>query len=130
MPSRDARLHAVPLVVAVDALLEVLDELRALGSRPDDAHLAAEDVEELRQLVDRRRAQERADARSAVVALHAAGRRSATSGASTSPPAAPVIERNLSISNGRPSRPIRSWRKKIGRPIVNSTAAADGDENR
>src|SRR4051794_11169775 len=40
-PAGDARLHAVPLVVAMDRPLECLDELGALGTRPDEAHLAA-----------------------------------------------------------------------------------------
>ena len=32
------------------------------------------------------------------------------------------IERNLSISKVRPSRPMRLWRKRIGRPSETSTA--------
>lgn len=38
--------------VAWDLLLKHLDELGALRARPDEGHLAGEDVEELRELVD------------------------------------------------------------------------------
>ncbi len=61
------------VAVAVDVLLEGADEVGALGARPDDRHVAAQDVEELRQLVERQAAHDLADARAAVVALDAAG---------------------------------------------------------
>ena len=46
------------------------------------------------------------------------------SGASYGDSSATAIERNFSISNGRPSRPIRSCLKKIGLPIDRRTAIA------
>src|SRR5918912_2127514 len=73
-PPGDAGLDAVAVLVAADAPLEQLDELRALGARPDNAHLAAQDVEELGQLVDRDPPHEPADRRATVRALDAAGR--------------------------------------------------------
>src|SRR3569833_388919 len=39
-PAGDARLHHVALGIIIELLLEVLDELRALGTRADEAHLA------------------------------------------------------------------------------------------
>ena len=71
-PAGDAGLDAVAVVVAVDVLAEELDELRPLGARPDEAHLALQDVQELRQLVDRRPAEKLADARPAVDPFDAA----------------------------------------------------------
>src|SRR3712207_1548857 len=47
-PAGDPRAHAVAVVVAAHAPLEQLDELGALRPRADDAHLAPQDVEELR----------------------------------------------------------------------------------
>jgi hypothetical protein len=61
----------MPLAVAVDALLEIANELRPLRPRADDAHLAAHDVEELWQLVDGSLAQERTDACPAIFSFHA-----------------------------------------------------------
>ena len=51
----------VPQVVVGDRLPELLDEDRALRPRPDQAHVAAQDVEELGQLVDIRVAEPIAD---------------------------------------------------------------------
>src|SRR5215213_1529724 len=53
-PPRDAGLDAVALVVAIYAALELRHELGALGTWPAEAHLRLDDVDELRQLVDRR----------------------------------------------------------------------------
>src|SRR5688572_16711824 len=51
-PAGDARFHAVALVVVGDDAAELLDEVWPLRPRPDEAHLAAQHVEELRQLVE------------------------------------------------------------------------------
>src|SRR5437867_13126939 len=51
-PAGDTGLHLVAQHVAGHAPPELLDEARALGARPDEAHLAAEHVEALRQLVE------------------------------------------------------------------------------
>jgi hypothetical protein len=47
----------VAVAVAFDVLPELAHELRSLGAWPDEAHVALEDVEELRELVERRPAQ-------------------------------------------------------------------------
>src|SRR3546814_5616359 len=57
----------MPHAVVADLAFELVDELRALGPRADEAHLAAQHVEELRQLVQPRLADERADAGHSVV---------------------------------------------------------------
>src|SRR5687767_3934374 len=51
-PAGDAGLDLVAQHVLRDAVLELLDEERPLGTRPDDRHVALEDVPELRQLVE------------------------------------------------------------------------------
>src|SRR5436305_11460658 len=51
-PSSDAGLDLVAQHVLRDAVLELLDEERPLRTRADDRHVAAEDVPELRQLVE------------------------------------------------------------------------------
>src|SRR5438309_1930178 len=48
-PARDPRLHLVAEHVARHPAPELLHEARALRARPDEAHLAAEHVEELPQ---------------------------------------------------------------------------------
>ncbi len=73
-PARDAGLDAVAVAVADDVLAEQLDELGALGARADEAHVAAQHVEQLRQLVERGAAQEAPDGGAPVRALDAAGR--------------------------------------------------------
>src|SRR5690349_12638593 len=50
-PAGDASLHLVAEHVGRNAVLELLDEERSLGARPDDGHVAAEHVPELRHLV-------------------------------------------------------------------------------
>ena len=47
--------------------VELLHELRPLRPRADEAHVAAQHVEDLRQLVDAHLADEAADARDAIV---------------------------------------------------------------
>src|SRR5207253_2512294 len=51
-PARDPRLHLVAEHVAGHAAPELLHEARALGARSDEAHLAAQHVEALRQLAE------------------------------------------------------------------------------
>src|SRR5947207_6089289 len=56
---------------------ELLDKLRTFRPRTDEAHLASENIEELRQLVERPGANETADARAARIVFlrpHRAGR--------------------------------------------------------
>ena len=99
------------------------DLARAQRARSDEAHVAAEDVPQLRQLVHRRRAHEAADARSpadrarvawtAPVAASASGR----------------IDRNFSAVNGRPPSPTRSCVKKIGPPSSSLIAAANSAQS-
>src|SRR5687768_17974005 len=50
-PAGDAGLDLVAQHVLRDAVLELLDEERALRTRADDRHFSREDVPELRQLV-------------------------------------------------------------------------------
>src|SRR5439155_13396296 len=74
-PAGDARLDAVAVAVAVHVALEELDEVRSLGARADQAHVASDYVQQLGQLVQRGAAEEGAEALPPVVALDAAGRR-------------------------------------------------------
>src|SRR5688572_20579264 len=60
-PAGDARLDVVARVVVGDLLLEVADEFGALGARADEAHVALQDVPELRRLIDVPLAHKRAD---------------------------------------------------------------------
>ena len=122
-PAGDAGLDAMAVGVARQVAPEQRRELGALRARADQAHLAAEHVDELRQLVQRRAAQEAPDARAAVLALDAAGRR-AGPGRHGSSAGARHIERNLSMSNTWPSRPTRRWRKRTGPGEVSFTASA------
>src|SRR5256712_4734436 len=62
-PAGDARLHLVAEHVAGHAPSELLDEARALRARADEAHLTAQDVPELRQLVETPASQERPEPR-------------------------------------------------------------------
>src|SRR3954468_2546431 len=64
-PSRDPGLHLEPPPLPSRVLLDLIAERR---SRPDHAHVAAQDVPELRQLVERELAQDAADARDPRVA--------------------------------------------------------------
>ena len=72
-PPGDACLRSESPVVASDVLAEVLDVAGALRSRPDETHLTLEDVQELRQLVQRPLAEEGADRRPPILALHSSG---------------------------------------------------------
>src|SRR5690349_12064140 len=51
-PAGDPRLDLVAEHVAGHTAPELLDEARTLGTRTDEAHLASEHVDELRQLVE------------------------------------------------------------------------------
>src|SRR5512134_282477 len=56
-PPGDAGLHAVALAVVRDRVLEVVHELRSLRTWADEAHVAAEHVQQLWQLVEPRLAE-------------------------------------------------------------------------
>src|SRR5690349_2692768 len=62
-PAGDPRLDALAVAVAVDALLEHAREVRPLGAGADEAHVALEHVQQLRQLVERGLAHEAAERR-------------------------------------------------------------------
>src|SRR5450432_2105364 len=62
-PAGNARLDQVLLHVTRDLLLETMDEFRTLRPRPDDRHLALEDIDELRKLVQAGPPKERAEGR-------------------------------------------------------------------
>ena len=66
-PAGDAGPHAVALPVVGDLLVQRADELGPLRAGPDNRHLALEDVEELRQLVEADRADDAAHRRDARV---------------------------------------------------------------
>src|SRR6266508_3079321 len=51
-PTGHSRAHFVPQHIVRKLCTKLLYELRALGTGPDDAHVAEEDVEELRELVE------------------------------------------------------------------------------
>ena len=102
-PAGDARLdQQAPRVVREDAL-ELGGDLRLLGPRADEGHVAAQDVDDLRQLVDVEAAQDAADRGHAIVvgARPLSGRR---------PPSSTLIVRSFRISNSRPRSPTRRWR--------------------
>src|SRR5690606_27595905 len=53
-PPCNARFDRVALPIVRDALVQLLHELGALRARTDEAHLAAQHVQYLRQLIDSR----------------------------------------------------------------------------
>ncbi len=55
--------HPLAVAVAVDPLAQAIEDPRLLGARADDVHVAAQHVEELRQLVQAGPAQHAADGR-------------------------------------------------------------------
>jgi hypothetical protein len=65
-PAGDPGADRQPSQLALGVLRDLVRQRRA---RPDDRHLPAQDVDEVRQLVERRAAQELADPRDARVAL-------------------------------------------------------------
>src|SRR5205823_5084757 len=50
-PAGDAGLHFVPEHVLREAMLELVDKERPLGPRPDNGHIALEDVPNLWELI-------------------------------------------------------------------------------
>ena len=97
--------------------LELLDLVHRQRPRADEAHLAAEDVPELRQLIERGFPQESADRRDARILVHLENRPSIwfiRCSSSRCISASVTIVRNLSIVNGRPFFPPRAWRKMTG----------------
>jgi len=69
-PAGDARADVVLHHVFRDLVLELLHEIRPLGTRADNAHIALQHIEKLRQFVDARPAQEGAELRAAGIVLH------------------------------------------------------------
>src|SRR5262245_17951703 len=69
LPTGQPRLHQMALGVIRDELFEPLHELWALRARTDQTHLAAQDVEKLRGLVDVKPADDPPDSRHAGVIL-------------------------------------------------------------
>src|SRR5262245_56379514 len=51
-PTGDAGLYCVTGIVMWDLVLKIVNQLRALGARPNEAHVAFEHVPELRRLVN------------------------------------------------------------------------------
>src|SRR5215213_30103 len=68
-PARESRRDQVSLLVERDLFGELRHEMRALGPWANEAHLAFQDVPELRNLIDADLANDAADARRARVAL-------------------------------------------------------------
>src|SRR5262245_59754264 len=68
-PSGQPRFDQVTLGVIRDHLFELLDEDRAFWPRPDQAHLAANDVEQLGQFIDPQFANPSAHSRYARIAF-------------------------------------------------------------
>jgi hypothetical protein len=66
-PAGQAGLDEMAAAVVRQCSLQVLDERGLLGPRADDAHLAANDVEQLRNLVEVRAAQDAPDPGHAIV---------------------------------------------------------------
>src|ERR687892_1245365 len=71
-PARHSGLDAMAVVVAVEARTEEVHELRPLRARPHEAHVAAQHVDQLRQLVEGGPAHEGADASAPIGTLDAA----------------------------------------------------------
>src|SRR5687768_74527 len=65
-PAREPRADVEPVPLVLVVLLDLVAQRRP---RPDDAHVAAQDVPELRQLVDRRPPQDPPDAGDAAVSV-------------------------------------------------------------
>src|SRR5258705_12295982 len=70
-PAGDARLDGESFHVVRNLLLQRDHELRPLGARSDEAHVTHQHVEELRQLVQPRAAEQMADSREPRVLLDA-----------------------------------------------------------
>jgi len=57
-PPRDSNFEGVPVVVPADLHEELIDKVGAFGPRTHYAHIAFQDIDELRQFVDAGAAQE------------------------------------------------------------------------
>src|SRR5262249_755498 len=68
-PAGDAALDAVPGHVVGNRLRQLVDELRLLRSRADEAHIADQNVDKLRQFVEAGLPQELAERSATVVVL-------------------------------------------------------------
>src|SRR5512147_2387277 len=68
-PSRDAGLHLMPQHVVLDQFLIELVMRHSMRPRPDDGHVAHQYIEKLRQLIQTRPAQERANGGNSRIAL-------------------------------------------------------------
>ena len=104
--------------VAGEFLAELLHEVRTFGPRPDQAHVSAQHVPQLRQLVQRRAAQQICRCgliRSSPATLHSVADSRSSAGRSV---------RNFSSVNGPPPRPTRSCRKITPGPSEIRTASA------
>src|SRR5690625_4732562 len=66
-PAGDTRFDAMTPLIEWNLFLELTDECSLLGSRPDDAHVALENVPQLGQLVQTEATQNTTDRRDAVV---------------------------------------------------------------
>src|SRR3954471_6244333 len=60
-PARDARLHPLTLRIQRNLFPKLREDRRTLRARADNVHVAAEDVPQLRELVETRLAKELAD---------------------------------------------------------------------
>src|SRR5258705_1549667 len=62
-PTGDARFQRMPLQVARDISSKNLNKVRPLRSRPDQTHVSAQHIEELREFVQPRRPQDSTQSR-------------------------------------------------------------------
>ena len=106
----------MPFAVALDLHLEEFDELRAFRSWTDQTHLAPEDVDELRQFVQRRRPQDLPDLGAPVDTLDATR-------------AAPDFNSNLA-SDSRTGRMVRNLRQPKAFSVAAHTRLAEEDRSR
>src|SRR5690606_7892556 len=68
-PPRDPRFDRMALAIVRNPLVELLDELRSLGSRANETHFPSQHVENLRQLIDAGEPNECTDLRHTAVVL-------------------------------------------------------------
>src|SRR3954470_8291770 len=66
-PSRESAWHTMSIAIAGVELSELLDEVWTFRTRPNQAHVAAQDVEQLWELVQRRLPDDPTDGTDAVV---------------------------------------------------------------
>src|SRR5690606_25413395 len=116
-PAREAGTHAMAQVVVAQVGVEFGHELRPLRARADDAHVAPEDVPQLRELVQAGAAD---DPPTRVMRSSSLPAQRATPSCSASV----RMLRNLISQNTEPSRPTRSCRYRIGCPLPDSMRIA------